>query len=441
MVELVEGDVRRLDDLDRPKFNLWKDCQDAVKFLCFNPKGNAIVMPLLLIMESIALKVITAMIPYTEIDYQAYMEQIEMITIDKGLDYSQITGCTGPLVYPAGHVMVYKLMYKLTQGMEFISQGQMAFRYLYLATMVLQMVVYYQLKLPPWCVVFACLSKRLHSIYVLRLFNDCFTTFFMVLTVLLLIQGCRKRNAAISLLASLVYSIAVSIKMNALLYLPAFMVSVFLINEGRLAVTLCCFATSILWQVLVAIPFLRAYPMEYLQGAFNFSRRFLFKWSVNWQMIGEDGFDSTVFHRSLLISQLVGILTVILFKYPKLLKDAMKSLRHPLSKVTTPINALDVVPFILLTTNFIGVIFSRSLHYQFLTWYHWTIPVLLHYSRLPWFVAPLWYILHEYCWNSYPPNSQASALLLTLNATLLLLIIANNLTSYTKPAIVQKKEQ
>lgn len=437
---MVEGDVRQVDNASRPKFDLWKDARDAVRFLCFNPNGNAIVMPLLLITESVALKVITAMIPYTEIDYQAYMEQIEMITIDKELDYSQIAGGTGPLVYPAGHVMLYKLMYKLTHGMEFLSQGQMAFRYLYLATMALQMIIYYQLKLPPWCVVLACLSKRLHSIYVLRLFNDCFTTFFMVLTVLLLIQGCKKRNAAISMLASLVYSIAISIKMNALLYLPAFMVSTFLINEGRLVVTLCCFATGILWQVLVALPFLRAYPMEYLQGAFNFSRRFLFKWSVNWQMIGEDGFDSSIFHRSLLVSQLLGIMTIILFKYPNLLRDASRSLRHPLSKVSTAVNAPDVVPFILLTTNFIGVIFSRSLHYQFLTWYHWTIPVLLHYSRLPWFVAPLWYMLHEYCWNSYPPNSQASTLLLALNATLLLLIVANNIP-YSKPSNIHKKRQ
>lgn len=440
MAENTEVEVDRQENA-RPKLDLWQDAKDGLKFICFNPRGNQFVMPLLLIMESLALKVITVMVPYTEIDYKAYMEQVEMITIDGELDYSLIQGGTGPLVYPAGHVLLYRLMYKITHGMTMLSEGQMIFRFLYIGTMALQMVIYYQLKLPPWCVMLACLSKRLHSIYVLRLFNDCFTTFFMVLTVLLLIQGSKRRGPVLSIWASLVYSVAISIKMNALLYFPAFMVSVFLINEGRLIVTLWCLVTAVLWQILVALPFLRAYPREYLNGAFNFSRQFLFEWSINWQMIGEDGFESSIFHKSLLASQLVGILCIILFKYPNLLKDAVKSLRHPLSKVTTVVNTTEVVPFILVTTNFVGVLFSRSLHYQFLTWYHWTIPILIHYSRLPWFIGPIWYGLHEYCWNSYPPNARASTLLFALNGALLLLIAVNSLLKRTRSTEVDKKEQ
>lgn len=58
------------------------------------------------------------------------------------------------------------------------------------------------------------LSKRLHSIFVLRLFNDpCAMLLFYASTWLL----CKRRWSA----ASVVYSLALSIKMNILLFLPA----------------------------------------------------------------------------------------------------------------------------------------------------------------------------------------------------------------------------
>lgn len=423
----------------RPPFNLWQDAKDAIRFICFNPRGNSIIMPILLVIESLALKVICATVPYTEIDYKAYMEQIEMIEMDHVLDYSQIRGGTGPLVYPAGHVLFYKLMYKITDGMNRLQEGQLIFRYLYIGTLALQMIIYHQLELPPWCAVLACFSRRLHSIYVLRLFNDCFTTFFVVLTALLVVQAAKRRNFMLSAVSSLTYSVAISVKMNALLYLPAFMVSIYLANEGNLAKTTMCAIIGVSWQLAVALPFLRTYPKDYIRCAFDFSRSFMYKWSVNWQMIDEDGFDSPVFHKTLLVSQFVGIMTAILFTYPSFPKDLVVSLKNPFSKSIPKVNMADAVPFLLVTTNYIGVVFSRSLHYQFLTWYHWTIPILMFYSKMPWFLGPIWYFLHEYCWNSYPPNSQASILLLALNSVMLLLVVGLRLRPLVYKHTVHKK--
>lgn len=427
----------------RPPFTLWQDIKEAVAFLLFNRRCYLILVPLIIVFESLLLKVITHKVPYTEIDYQAYMEQVEMITFDKELDYSKIRGGTGPLVYPAGHVLIYRMMYQLTNGMAYLSEGQIVFRLLYMITMILQVLVYVLLDLPPWCALFACCSKRLHSIYVLRLFNDCFTTFFVVLTVLLVVIAAkhaktRKARNILAIISSLTYSMAVSIKMNALLYLPAMIVSMYTINDTSLLATAGNGLVMLGWQVLVALPFLKSHPMEYIKCAFDFKRNFMFKWSINWQFLDEEAFNNPWFHKSLLVSQVVAILTVLLCKYPSLPSHLLRSMRHPLSSYATEKTH---IPFILLTTNFVGIIFSRSLHYQFLSWYHWTIPALLHFSHIPWQLAPVWYIAHEWCWNSYPPNSTASALLLALNSAMLLSVVCCNLKSSPASPDLNKKHQ
>ncbi len=58
------------------------------------------------------------------------------------------------------------------------------------------------------------LSKRLHSIYLLRLFNDCFA----VLALFLAIYAYQRRQWV---LGSALYSVGVGIKMSVLLALPA----------------------------------------------------------------------------------------------------------------------------------------------------------------------------------------------------------------------------
>lgn len=395
--------------------------------------------------ESVMLKAIIRFVPYTEIDYQAYMEQIEMITVRDQLDYSKIKGSTGPLVYPAGHVWLYRLMYWLTDGMNNVKEGQAFFSFLYLLTMVSQVVLYQQLSLPPWCAILACFSKRLHSIYVLRLFNDCFTTLYIIWTVLLLViaakQTVSKRaKKLLAFAAAITYSIAVSIKMNALLYLPAVTVSLYLVNGANLALTAINVLTILAWQILVALPFLRSHPYDYLQCAFNFRREFMYKWSVNWQFLDEDGFQNPWFHRMLLLSQFVSILTIILITFPALPAMLLRSLRRPATTFPTLLSESPIA-FVLVATNFAGVLFSRSLHYQFLSWYHWTIPCLFHYARIPWLLAPAWYFAHEWCWNSFPPNSAASALLFTLNASLLLSLVCHINSTTPPPHSANKKLQ
>lgn len=66
-----------------------------------------------------------------------------------------------------------------------------------------------------------CLSKRLHSIYILRLFNDCWTQLFLLAACWLFV----KRQWTVGGIA---YALALGVKMNALLYFPGVIIVIML---------------------------------------------------------------------------------------------------------------------------------------------------------------------------------------------------------------------
>lgn len=70
---------------------------------------------------------------------------------------------------------------------------QVVFAVLYLATQGVVMLIYAQTRaVPPWSLALLCLSRRLHSIYLLRLFNDCWAMFIAYCaTALLQVLGSR----------------------------------------------------------------------------------------------------------------------------------------------------------------------------------------------------------------------------------------------------------
>ncbi|CCK68668.1 dolichyl-P-Man:Man(5)GlcNAc(2)-PP-dolichol alpha-1,3-mannosyltransferase KNAG_0B02260 [Huiozyma naganishii CBS 8797] len=429
----------------RPPFDPVGDIKKGITHMLFNPDATLILLPILLLGESMALKFITKQIPYTEIDYEAYMEQIDMIVKDKNLNYAEIRGGTGPLVYPAGHVWIYRFMYWVTNGMEDLAMGQQFFRYLYIGTLFFQLLTYYELQIQPWCVVLACLSKRLHSIFILRLFNDCFETFFMVSSIYFFVKACKsKRRTPWVTLASVAYTFAVSVKMNGLLFLPGVLVAIYLLTDGNLITSMTYVLGMAAWQIVVATPFLLHFPREYISGAFNFERQFFHHWSINWQFISEDVFLGQLFQRGLLITHIVLLVILILFKHVEIIPDGIKSLVQPRTSVhkLSSTELVNTVPFILIMSNFIGIICARSLHYQFLSWYHWTIPILIHWSKLPFFIGPIWYVCHEWCWNSYPPNDTASVLLFFCNTSLLsIILLVENFKFYLDTALEEKKMQ
>ena len=75
-------------------------------------------------------------------------------------------------MYPAGFVLLFSWLRRLTGGA--VAAAQPLFLACYLATQATVMLLYARSRtMPPWSLALLCASRRMHSIYLLRLFNDC----------------------------------------------------------------------------------------------------------------------------------------------------------------------------------------------------------------------------------------------------------------------------
>jgi alpha-1,3-mannosyltransferase len=139
-----------------------------------SPKSSKRFSHLLLMVELVLCSYIVKNVAYTEIDWQAYMEEVEGF-LNGTLDYSKLQGATGPLVYPAGFVYIFSGLYHLTDGGKDVGLAQAIFTAFYLMTLVLVFRLYVaSQRMPPYLFILICLlSYRIHSIFLLRLFNDC----------------------------------------------------------------------------------------------------------------------------------------------------------------------------------------------------------------------------------------------------------------------------
>ncbi|KPP60786.1 Dolichyl-P-Man:Man5GlcNAc2-PP-dolichyl mannosyltransferase-like [Scleropages formosus] len=331
---------------------LWRDKH----LVLFNAEYTALVTALLWFVE-IGINVwVIQKVAYTEIDWKAYMDEVEGV-INGTLDYTQLKGDTGPLVYPAGFVYIFGALYYMTDRGANIRMGQYLFAVFYLVTLLLVFRIYHRTqKVPPYVFFFVCCaSYRIHSIFVLRLFND---------------------PVAMMLLFA----------------------SVNLLLDGRW--TLGC---ALYRQVLLGLPFLLENPVGYVSRAFDLGRQFLFKWTVSWRFLPEEVFLSRYFHLGLLGVHLLTLLLFTLFRWR----------RQP------------QIISILFTSNFIGMCFSRSLHYQFYVWYFHTLPYLLWsggVKKLAHLLRVLILGLIELSWNTYPSTVYSSAALHVCHFIILLLL-------------------
>lgn len=106
---------------------------------------SKLIPPLLLLLDAALCMVVIKKVAYTEIDWTAYMEQVQLY-LDGERDYTKIEGGTGPLVYPAAHVYIYTALYYLTNHGKDILLAQYLFAGLYLVTLAMVQSCYWKAK-------------------------------------------------------------------------------------------------------------------------------------------------------------------------------------------------------------------------------------------------------------------------------------------------------
>ena len=102
--------------------------------------------------------------------------------------------------------------------------------------------------------------------------------------------------------SSLLDSLAVSIKMNVLLFSPGLLVLLIMRHGWR--GTLPLLSLCALIQLVLALPFLYTNPFGYITRSFDLGRQFFFKWTVNWRFLPEWLFLHRGFHLALLTANL-----------------------------------------------------------------------------------------------------------------------------------------
>lgn len=328
-------------------------------------------------------------------------------------------------------------------------------------------------KVPPYVLVItAFTSYRVHSIYILRLFNDPIAVLFLYVAINLFLD----QNWT---LGSIFFSVAVSIKMNILLFAPALLL--FYITNLGYKETLKQLTICAIVQLILGSPFLVSYPVEYIKGSFDLGRIFEHKWTVNYRFLPQPIFEDKKFHLALLVFHLIllGLFASPAYKYfknyyrlrqlqkqlqpqidaenrqnktrhakpkqksakvdEKLTKDQqdfIKSFEKGLQKSMTgkknqnepmtqvPEEPVDIQKYSvhfdqatqlallpLFLSNFIGIVCARSLHYQFYIWYFHSLPYLLWSTPFSTNVRFLLLFLIELCWNMYPSTDFSSGLL------------------------------
>ena len=212
------------------------------------------------------------------------MQEVAGVVDEGDFDYANLRGDTGPLVYPGGFVWVFAVLRALTDNGANILAAQYIFQGIYLANLVVVLAIYVRSRsMPPYMLVLLCLSRRVHSIFVLRLFNDCVAMLFAHIAILLLLD--RRRD----IWASIMFSLAVGVKMNVLLFAPVF--GLVLCRRGGVAHLVKLVALMAAIQVALGAPFIMwGSARNYMNGAFDFGREFMFKWTVNLKFLGEELF-------------------------------------------------------------------------------------------------------------------------------------------------------
>jgi alpha-1,3-mannosyltransferase len=257
-------------------------------------------------------------------------------------------------VYPAGFVWLYgALVWALGRGP---APAQWLFAAgLCAAVMLWVLIAIRRLQIVHWLpLVLLAASRRVTSLWVLRLFNDGPTELLQWLALYVASGGHLTLGVAL-------LSLAVSIKMSALLLLPALAVQLLLVYGWPGAIVHG--ALFVLIQVVLALPFLASQPWHYLARAFELTRQFQQQWSVNWQCVPETLFNDRRLHIFLLMLHVALLLAFAQRRWLRSRGGLAALLKWSPGGRRAPLSAQQLVGAAL-ECQLIGVACARSLHFQ-----------------------------------------------------------------------------
>ncbi|CAM6104821.1 unnamed protein product [Calypogeia fissa] len=216
--------------------------------------------------------------------------------------------------------------------------------------------------------------------------------------------------------------------MNVLLYAPPLLL--LLLKDLSLVGVGIALSCAAVVQVILGLPFLLEYPVAYLSRSFNLGRVFIHYWSVNFKFIPEQVFVSKQFAMVLLVMHLGLLFLFAKYKWCKhengLLASCGRGLRlkspeklQGKQKIPEQTLSADHIVTFLFTGNFIGIVCARSLHYQFYSWYFYSLPFLLWKTPYPTLVRLAIFAVIELCWNVFPSTMLSSIILQVCHISLL----------------------
>lgn len=434
--------------------------------LLFDPKQASVLSTIILLLELVFGVLIIQRVAYTEIDWIAYMQEVGGY-LDGERDYIKLKGDTGPLVYPAGFVYLYSALRYLTDDGTNVRKAQYNFLGFYLALLAVVHRIYIEVgrrcnvsqsnnqqspaHLPNYLLILLSLSKRIHSIFMLRLFNDGLAMLLLYVGIYFMIRN-RFRWASLCL------TLAVSIKMNILLFFPAYIL-ILMMNHSVLQ-ALSHVIGMVIVQGVLGLPFLLHHPANYINKAFEFSRVFFYKWTVNLKLLPEPIFLHPTTSLLLLVAHLI-ILVIVINKYSQAVGGIINVIKHGLSGLFMITNkslfddssrqlSPHFIVSVMFLANFVGVIFARSLHYQFYVWYFHTLPYVISLTTSSWptnsalSARDVLTIVTNVCilamievsWNVFPAQWWSSSILIAAHLYLLVRVLA---ASVPQPHITKRQ--
>ncbi|KAH9581977.1 Glycosyltransferase [Trypanosoma melophagium] len=357
---------------------------------------------------------VVSWVPYTEIDWSAYMQEVKGF-LDGELDYTKLKGDTGPLVYPGGFVWSYSALYFITKGGTDIGMAQWLYAGMYVMLFTAVAQIYVRSHVRGRLLIRLLLSKRIRSLFMLGLFNDSWAMLLLYLAVVTLANGRRWK------LGCLLYSMAMSVKMNIFLFAPGLLVV--LCKALPWSGVISCLMVCAIWQIIAGLPFLLYDPQAYLGKSFEIGRVFTYRWSVNFKCVPEELFVSPEFSKILLILTLLSWIIVWRRRWShRLFRRARVATLRYVDGKSQPMedNVRDShdevyqnIALTLMESNLIGVIFARSLHYQFLVWFFHSMPMVLSATRLPFPLQIASVVAVQYAFEAYPSTTSSSLVLLS----------------------------